>query len=88
MSATASLRILLLSGYDAASHRLWHENLARMMPEHEWTPLALAPRNFSWRLRGNALIFAFGERETTKSCRYQYWLVSNLNSQELKTGFY
>ena len=64
MSATARLRILLLSGYDAASHRLWHENLARMMPEHEWTPLALAPRNFSWRLRGNALSFAFGERET------------------------
>ena len=86
MSATARLRILLLSGYDAASHRLWHENLARMMPEHEWTPLALAPRNFSWRLRGNALSFAFGERETL-SRPYDLMIATSMVDLSTLRGF-
>ena len=63
MSATASLRILILSGYDAASHRLWRENLMHLFPMHDWTSLTLPPRHFSWRMRGNALSFAFNQRE-------------------------
>lgn len=64
MPDTKSLRILILSGYDAASHRLWRENLMHLLPMHEWTSLSLPPRHFSWRLRGNALSFAYNQRES------------------------
>ena len=48
-------RILLLSGYDAASHRRWREQLSAMFPRYEWQFLALPPRFFRWRIRGNPL---------------------------------
>ena len=48
-------RILLLSGYDAASHRRWREQLNAMFPHYEWHFLALPPRFFRWRIRGNPL---------------------------------
>ena len=35
-----------------------------LLPMHEWTSLALPPRHFSWRLRGNALSFAYNQRES------------------------
>lgn len=57
------MNILLLSAYDAASHRMWREGLVRHLSEHEWTVLTLPPRFFAWRSRGNALTWAFGERE-------------------------
>lgn len=55
-----SLRVLLLSAYDARSHQRWREALVAMLPEHDWQVLALPPRHFSWRVRGNALSWAFG----------------------------
>lgn len=55
--------VLLLSGYDAASHRLWRQRLSGMFPEFHWTQLALPPRNFNWRIRGNSLLWGFGEAE-------------------------
>ncbi len=58
------MRILLLSAYDAASHRYWREGLVKAFAEHQWTVLTLPARYFSWRLRGNSLSWAFGERET------------------------
>ncbi|CAM3586246.1 tRNA-queuosine alpha-mannosyltransferase domain-containing protein [Parendozoicomonas haliclonae] len=58
------MRILLLSGYDAVSHRYWRKGLVEHFPEHEWTVLTLPDRYFSWRLRGNSLTWAMGpERE-------------------------
>lgn len=48
-------RILLLSGYDAGSHRRWHEQLTASQPEFDWQVLSLPPRYFRWRIRGNAL---------------------------------
>ena len=57
------MRILLLSAYDAHSHRRWREGLAGAFPDWDWTVLALPPRNFLWRVRGNSLSWAFGERE-------------------------
>lgn len=48
-------RILLLSAYDAGSHRRWHEQLVASQPKFEWHVLALPPRFFRWRIRGNAL---------------------------------
>lgn len=48
-------RILLLSAYDAASHKRWREQLVQLLPDYHWHTLALAPRFFQWRIRGNAL---------------------------------
>lgn len=56
-------KILLLSAYDASSHRQWRSRLASMFPDYEWTQLALPARNFNWRIRGNSLQWGFGERD-------------------------
>lgn len=48
-------RILLLSGYDAASHRRWREQLIDLLPDFSWASLVLPPRFFRWRIRGNPL---------------------------------
>jgi len=56
------MRILLLSAYDAASHRRWREGLAEHFPQHDWQMLTLPARHFSWRIRGNSLTWAFSER--------------------------
>lgn len=51
----AKPRILLLSAYDAGSHRRWREQLVASQPDFQWEVLALPPRFFRWRIRGNAL---------------------------------
>lgn len=48
-------RILLLSGYDAASHKRWRSQLTGMFGDYHWHTLALPPRFFRWRIRGNPL---------------------------------
>ncbi len=55
-------KILLLSPYDAMSHRCWRENLVAQFPEHDFIQIALPPRHFNWRFRGNSLTLAFDER--------------------------
>ncbi|TNF48712.1 DUF3524 domain-containing protein [bacterium] len=57
------MKILLLSAYDAASHKRWREQLVRHLDNYEWTVLALPPRNFAWRSRGNALTWARNETD-------------------------
>lgn len=56
------MKVLLLSAYDAASHQYWHRGLREHLSEHDWTLLVLPPRHFSWRIRGNALTWAFTHR--------------------------
>lgn len=56
------MRILLLSAYDAVSHRYWREGMVAALPEHDWTVLTLPPRFFSWRIRGNSLSWAVGQQ--------------------------
>jgi glycosyltransferase involved in cell wall biosynthesis len=56
------MQVLLLSAYDAHSHRRWREGFVAAFPAWEWTLLTLPPRNFAWRIRGNSLSWAFGER--------------------------
>ena len=63
ISATSKPRILLLSGYDAASHRYWRNSLVNGLEEFDWTEIALPDRYFSWRVRGNSLTFAFQHKE-------------------------
>jgi glycosyltransferase involved in cell wall biosynthesis len=58
------MRILLLSAYDAHSHRRWRQGLVGAFPDWQLTVLTLPPRNFLWRVRGNSLSWAFTERET------------------------
>jgi len=60
MSVIAPLRILLLSAYDAASHRYWRRGLVGAFPQHHWCQLTLPPRHFSWRIRGNPLSWLHG----------------------------
>lgn len=57
------MKVLLLSAYDAASHTYWRKSLVAQFPDYDWTVLTLPPRYFAWRLRGNSLSWAFGERE-------------------------
>ena len=57
------MNILLLSAYDAASHKIWREGLVCHLDEHQWTVLTLPPRFFAWRSRGNPLSWVFGQRE-------------------------
>ncbi len=52
------MKALLLSGYDADSHKRWRQGLARHLSAIELTQIALPPRYFSWRIRGNSLSFA------------------------------
>jgi glycosyltransferase involved in cell wall biosynthesis len=56
-------RILLLSAYDAMSHRMWRGRLLEMFPGHTWTQLVLPPRHFNWRIRGNSLQWALNEKD-------------------------
>jgi glycosyltransferase involved in cell wall biosynthesis len=58
------MRVLLLSPYDAHSHRRWRRGLVAAFPDWQWTVLTLPPRFFLWRVRGNSLSWAFAERET------------------------
>ncbi|MFY0678649.1 MAG: DUF3524 domain-containing protein [Neptuniibacter sp.] len=53
------MKVLLLSAYDAESHRYWWQGLRTNLDQHEWTVLTLPSRYFSWRIRGNALTWLF-----------------------------
>ncbi|MEO2173577.1 MAG: DUF3524 domain-containing protein [bacterium] len=64
------MKILLLSPYDAMSHRYWREGLVEQLQEHEFTTVTLPPRFFSWRFRGNSLTMSQDER-----LKFQYDLV-------------
>ncbi|WP_445364998.1 DUF3524 domain-containing protein [Microbulbifer sp. ANSA001] len=55
------MKVLLLSAYDADSHKRWRKGLVAAFPEWQWTVLTLPPRYFSWRIRGNSLTWARGE---------------------------
>ena len=52
-------RILIISPYDALSHRYWHQGIVREFPDFTFEVVALPPRYFSWRHRGNSLSLAF-----------------------------
>lgn len=60
------MRVLVLSAYDAPSHRYWREGLAAYCAADDFTQLALPPRHFNWRIRGNSLSWAFGEAEALR----------------------
>ncbi|GAB2881527.1 DUF3524 domain-containing protein [Microbulbifer echini] len=59
------MKVLLLSAYDADSHKRWRKGLVAAFPEWQWTVLTLPPRYFSWRIRSNSLTWARGENAQT-----------------------
>lgn len=61
------MRALLLSAYDAGSHRYWQRGLQAMLPDWDWRCLSLPPRHFGWRVRGNPLYWALRERPALES---------------------
>ena len=60
-------RILLLSAYDASSHRYWRELLTHQLTEFDWTVATLPDRHFYWRVRSNAMTYALLHRDTLQS---------------------
>lgn len=48
--------ITVLSGYHAKSHDYWYCQLS-LLP-FDWQLIALPPRHFSWRIRGNSLYYS------------------------------
>ncbi|TQV86680.1 tRNA-queuosine alpha-mannosyltransferase domain-containing protein [Aliikangiella coralliicola] len=79
-------RILLLSGYDAASHRYWRRTLENNLSEFEWTQLSLPDRHFSWRTRGSSLTFAF-ERQQELSGDYDLLIATSMVDLAALRGF-
>lgn len=71
-------RVLLLSAYDALSHRRWRESLVAMLPECDWQVLTLPPRHFSWRVRGNALSWAFGAERAVLEQGYDLVIATSM----------
>ena len=55
--------VLLLSAYDAASHRYWRNWMTGTLDDYQWTVVALADRHFYWRVRSNALTYTGQYRE-------------------------
>jgi len=69
-------KALLLSAYDAQSHRYWREGLVEHFPCIHWTCLSLPPRYFNWRIRGNSLSWAVNNAETFKT-RFDFIVASS-----------
>ncbi len=80
------MRVLLLSAYDAPSHKRWRDGLVSSFPEFTWTSLALPARYFSWRIRGNSLSFAYQHRETLTS-DYDLFIVTSMVDLSALRGF-
>ncbi|HEY7773395.1 MAG TPA: DUF3524 domain-containing protein [Marinagarivorans sp.] len=55
------MNVLILSAYDAQSHRRWHLGLVKHLP-FEFSVMTLPPRYFAWRIRGNALTWAMAHK--------------------------
>jgi len=51
------LKGLMLSAYDAGSHKYWCKGIEEGLHEIDWTVLNLPARYFSWRIRGNPISF-------------------------------
>ncbi|MFT6093326.1 MAG: glycosyltransferase involved in cell wall biosynthesis, partial [Pseudohongiellaceae bacterium] len=79
-------RILLLSAYDAISHQLWRKRLKSLFPEYEWQQLCLPPRHFTWRVRGNSLIWATTQREVLEQ-NYDLLIATSMVDLSSLRGF-
>lgn len=79
-------RILILSAYDAISHKLWRERLQALFNRAQWSELSLQPRHFAWRIRGNSLLWASKEHETL-SKEYDLLIATSMVDLSSLRGF-
>ncbi len=70
-------RVLLLSAYDALSHRQWREGLVAALPDIDWTVLTLPARYFNWRIRGNSLSWS-QQHQDALTRRYDFLLATSM----------
>ncbi len=80
------MKALLLSAYDAGSHRAWRESLYGMLPQISWTTLTLPPRYFAWRVRGNSLSWAFKHRAALTD-NHDFLLCTSMTDLSALRGF-
>ncbi|WP_395373155.1 DUF3524 domain-containing protein [Marinicella sp. W31] len=80
-------KILLISAYDAASHRYWRESLCAQFSHHQWQQAYLPPRFFSWRQAGNVLSL---QQSYTQELQQQYDLIiaTSMTNMALLKGLY
>ncbi|NNM11839.1 MAG: DUF3524 domain-containing protein [Pseudomonadales bacterium] len=71
------MRVLLLSAYDALSHRYWRQQLEAQFPNISWTVLALAPRHFSYRVRANPLVW-YSQHRATLAQRFDLVIATSM----------
>ena len=81
------MKILLLSAYDADSHKYWREGLVAHLSEHQWTVLTLPGRYFSWRVRGNSMSWAFGEQADILRASYDLVIATSMTDLSALRGF-
>lgn len=80
-------KILLLSAYDAVSHRYWHNWLLDSLPEFEWTVLCLPGRHFAWRISGNAINF-YQKHSRQLAENYDVLLATSMVDLSALIGFF
>ncbi|MCF6194194.1 MAG: DUF3524 domain-containing protein, partial [Kangiellaceae bacterium] len=78
--------ILLLSGYDAASHKHWRNILEENLTEYNWTQVCLPDRHFYWRIRSNSLSYAF-EHSDILNLSYDCLIVTSMVDLSALRGF-
>lgn len=71
-------KALLLSAYDAQSHKRWREGVADNLSEYQWTQCVLPPRHFSWRVRGNSLTWAKMEPRLFSVSEYEFLIATSM----------
>lgn len=79
-------RVLLLSAYDAISHRLWAAQCKQMLAEMDWTVVTAKARHFSWALRGRPLQWLLDE-PTRRILQAPYDLVIATSTVDLAALF-
>ena len=77
MTGKKRLKGLLLSAYDAGSHKYWRTGIEKGLNEISWEVLSLPARHFSWRIRGNPISFISQHREVL-SQTYDFMLVTSM----------
>lgn len=81
------MKVLLLSAYDADSHKRWRRGLVAAIPDWQWTVLSLPPRYFSWRVRGNSLSWGRGEALATLRQPFDLIVTTSMTDLASLRGF-
>jgi len=80
-------RVLLLSAYDAESHRYWHQNLSKHLTDFDWCIAGLKDHFFSWRMAANAINFK-DRYDDQLSQPYDVLIATSMTDLAAVRGFY